>query len=256
VSTQGIFRDITERKQAEEAKSEIDRLKSEFISNISHELRSPLHSIRGFSNLILDGKVPDPETQKEFLTIIDRQSEHLGSLVDNLLDMSRIEAGQFSIRKQLTSIENVIHSAVETFYTVADEKDIIITEDIQPILPEIEVDEERLKQVMMNLLSNAIKFTKDSSPVTVKVKARDGELLVQVIDRGIGIPKEVMPRLFERFQQAEAASRIGGAGLGLYISKQIIEAHGGRIWAKSKEGKGSTFYFTLPLGQEGGNSHE
>jgi len=176
--------------------------------------------------------------------------------VDNLLDTSRLEAGQFSIQKRLTPIENIIHSAVETFYTLTDEKGIIITEDIPPALPQIEVDAERLKQVMMNLLSNAIKFTEDAGPVTVKVEARDSELLVQVADRGIGISEEAMPHLFERFRQAEATSRIGGAGLGLYISRQIIEAHGGRIWAKSKEGKGSTFSFTLPLGREGGNSDE
>ena len=256
VATRGIFRDVTERKRAEEARDEVEHLKSEFLSNITHELRSPLHSIRGFTNLMLDGKVPDPETRQEFLTIIDKQGQHLTSLVDNLLDMSRLEAGRFTIQKQLTSIEDIIHNTIEAFYAIAEEKGIIITENIQPALPDIEVDEERIKQVMMNLLGNALKFTKGAEPVSVKAETRNGSLLVQVTDHGIGIPEEAMPRLFERFQQVETASRIGGTGLGLYISRQIIEAHGGHIQAKSKENQGSTFSFTLPLVKEGGNSNE
>ena len=242
------LRDITERKRAEEALRELDRMKSEFISNISHELRSPLHAIRGFTKLILEGKVPDPETQKEFLTIVDEQSKQLSSLVDNLLDMSRIESGRFSIQKRPTSIKNIIQGAVESFYAIAKEKGIVITKDIPATMPQVEVDSERVKQVMVNLLSNAIKFSEDGSPIMVKVEVKDSELLVQVTDHGIGIPEAAMPHLFERFHQTETASRIGGTGLGLYISKQIIEAHGGRIWAKSKQEKSSTFSFTLPLG--------
>jgi len=256
VATRAIFRDITDRKRAEEAREEVERLKSEFLSNITHELRSPLHSIRGFTNLMLDGKVPDAETRHEFLTIIDKQSQHLTSLVDNLLDMSRLEAGRFTIQKHPISIEGIIHHAIEAFYAIAEEKGITITENIQPALPDIEADEERIKQVMMNLLSNAIKFTKGAEPIEVKAEARNGILLVQVTDHGTGIPEETINQLFQRFQQAETASQIGGTGLGLYISRQIIEAHGGHIWAESKENEGSTFSFTLPLVQEGGHSNE
>ena len=232
-----------------------ERLKSEFISNISHELRTPLHSIRGFTKLMLQGKVPDPETQKEFLTIIDNQSEHLGKLIDNLLDISRLESGRFQIQKRHMSIKNTIQDAVESFYSLASEKGIVINEDIPATLPELEVDGERLRQVMVNLLSNAIKFSNDGGSVTVKIEVKDSELMMQVTDHGIGILEEVMPHLFERFFRVKDSAGVGGAGLGLYISKQIIDAHGGRIWAESELGKGSTFSFTLPLNQAGGDSY-
>jgi len=239
-------RDITERKQVEEKLRELDHMKSELISNISHELRSPLHATQGFTKLMLQKKVPDPETQEEFLAIIDEQIERLGNLIDDLLDMSRFEAGRFSIQKRRTSIRDVIHYAIGSFDCLAKEKGLAINEDIPASLPEVEVDEERLKQVMINLLSNAIKFRQDNSPIMVKVEHRGSELLVQVIDHGIGIPTEAMPHLFEKFYRAKDTMARGGTGLGLYISKQIIEAHGGRIWAESEPGKGSTFYFTIP----------
>ncbi len=239
--------EITERKKAEEASREIDRMKSEFISNVSHELRSPLHSIQGFTRLMLEGKVPDPETQREFLTTVDKQSEHLGSLIDSLLDISRLESGRFNIQKQRLPIKNVIHDAVESSYSLASEKGILINEDIPSTLPEIEGDGERLGQVMANLLGNAIKFSNGGNSITVRAEVRDRELLVQVADLGIGIPRKAMPHLFERFYRAQDLMARGGAGLGLYISKQIIEAHGGRIWVESTVDEGSTFSFTLPL---------
>jgi signal transduction histidine kinase len=250
------LRDITERKRAEEKLRELDRMKSEFISNVSHELRSPLHSIRGFTKLLLAEKVPDPETQKEFLTTIDKQSEQLGNLIDDLLNMSRLESGRFQIYKERISIKNTIHDAVEGFHSLASEKSIVINEDIRSTLPEIDGDRERLGQVIDNLLSNAIKFSNDGGRVTVNGEVNGSELLVRVTDCGIGISKETMPHLFERFYRAKDLMARGGTGLGLYISKQIIEAHGGRIWAESKVGEGSIFSFTLPLNRAGGDSDE
>jgi len=248
-----FVRDITERKQAEEKLHELDRMKSEFISSVSHELRTPLHSIKGFGKLMLEGKVPDPETQKEFLTIIDKQSEHLGKLIDSLLDISRLESGRFQIQKRRMSIKNIIHNVVESSYTLAHDRGLVINEDIPSILPEIEADGERLEQVMVNLLGNAIKFSNDGGSVTVKVEAKDGELMAQVTDHGIGILEEAIPHLFERFYRANDTMARGGTGLGLYIAKQIIEAHGGHMWVESKVGEGSTFGFSLPLDQAGGD---
>jgi len=259
VSTRGIFRDITERKKAEEAIRELDRMKSEFISDISHELRTPLHSIKGFGKLILDGKVPDPNIQREFLTIIENQSNRLDKLVSNLLDASRLESGRFSIHKQRMSAVGTIHETVETLRGVAGGRGMTIKEDIPATLPEVDADKERLEQVMFNLLGNAVKFSNDDGEVMVSAEVNEHDLLVQITDHGIGIPKEAMPRLFQRFYRVEASSSIGGSGLGLYISRQIIEAHGGRIWVESEPGVGSTFSFTLPLGsvsQDGGASHE
>jgi PAS domain S-box-containing protein len=259
VSTRGIFRDITERKKAEEAIRELDRLKSEFISDISHELRTPLHSIKGFGKLILDGKVPDPNVQREFLTIIENQSNRLDKLVSNLLDASRLESGRFNINKRRMSMLGTIHETVETLRGVAGGRGMTIKEDIPTALPEIDADKERLEQVMFNLIGNAVKFSNDDDEVTVRAEVKERELLVQVIDHGIGIPQEAMPRLFQRFYRVEASSSVGGSGLGLYISKQIIEAHGGHIWVESEAGKGSTFSFTVPLGsidRDGGAYHE
>jgi signal transduction histidine kinase len=170
--------------------------------------------------------------------------------------MSRLEANRFSIDKGLTSVQDIIHAAVGSFYGLSTEKGVPITEVIPSILPDIEADARRIKQVMVNLLSNAIKFSHPGSTVTVKAAAKDGVVLVRVIDRGPGIPREALPHLFSRFHQAGYASKIGGTGLGLHISKQIIEAHGGRIWTKSKLGQGSTFSFTLPLGHKGGDPDE
>ena len=249
------LRDITERKRTEEALRELDRMRAEFISNISHELRTPLQSITGFSKLMLQGKVPDPEIQKEFLGIIERQGKHLGGLVDNLLDMSRLESGRFQIQKQCISLKDIISNAVSDYYRLASEKSIIIHEDIPSALPEMMVDGQRIGQVMFNLLSNALKFSPDGGEITVTVEIKDSHLLVKVSDHGIGIPQEAIPHLFERFYRVGDLNQVGGSGLGLHITKHIIEKHDGHIWVESKPGEGSTFSFTLPLNHVGGNSH-
>lgn len=251
----GSFIDITERKKAEEKQRELENMKSEFLSSVSHELRNPLHSARGFVKLMLEGNVPDPKTQKEFLAIVDEETQRLAILIDDLLDMSRLEAGQFQIQKQRLPIRDVIHEQISSFARIARDKHIEINEDMPATLPDIEADGNRIKQVISNLLGNAIKFS-DGGSITVKSAVRDSEVLVQVADQGIGIPEEAMPHLFERFFRAKDKMARGGTGLGLYISKQIVEAHGGRIWAESKEGEGSTFSFTLPFDKSGGDSHE
>ncbi len=250
-----IIRDITERKEAEEKLREIDKMKSEFLSNVSHELRTPLQSIGGFTKLILEGKVPDLATQQEFLQIIDRESQQLGVLINSLLDMSRLESGHFEINKRLLPIRDTIVDSIQIFHSLARDKDVELSEEIPPVLPEIEIDAERLRQVVINLLSNAIKFSDPGGSVKARVESRNGELLFQVSDKGVGINEESMPHLFERFYRAEDKLARGGTGLGLYICRQIIEAHGGHIWAESEIGKGSTFSFTLPLNGKGGNGH-
>jgi PAS domain S-box-containing protein len=251
----GIIRDITERKEAEEKLRQVDKMKSEFLSNVSHELRTPLQSIGGFAKLILEGKVPDVETQQEFLQIIDRESQQLGILINSLLDMSRLESGRFQINKRLLPLRETFIDSMRIFHSLARDKDVSLGEDIPETLPEIEVDAERLRQVIVNLMSNAIKFSDPGGSVTAKLETQNGELLFQVKDRGIGIDKKAIPHIFERFYRAEDKLARGGTGLGLFISKQIIEAHGGRIWAESKPGEGSTFSFTLPLNGKGGNGN-
>ena len=245
-----IVRDITERNRTMEALEALDRMKSEFLSNVSHELRTPLHSIRGFTKLMLEDQVPDREAQTEFLNIIDVQSQRLGLLIDSLLDMSRLESGRFSIHKQLVSIGDVVSSAMQEIHglTRGEKGEVTITKEISATLPEGEADGERITQVLVNLLSNAVKFNSNGSEIVVKVEGKDDELLVQVIDHGIGVPAEAIPHIFERFYQVDGSMTrsVDGGGLGLCISKQIVESHGGRIWVESKEGEGSTFSFTLP----------
>ncbi|HJX14007.1 MAG TPA: PAS domain S-box protein [Dehalococcoidales bacterium] len=251
-----IVRDITQRREAEEKLRKIDQMKAEFLSNVSHELRTPLQSIGGFTKLLMNGQVPDPATQQEFLQIIDRESFHLGNLINGLLDMSRLEAGRFQVNRRLMPVRDTIVESLKSFHSLARDKNITLREEIPPDLPEIEVDAERLRQVVVNLLGNAIKFSDPGSSVIFKVRRHDGELLFQVADRGIGISRDALPHLFERFYRAEGELVRGGTGLGLYISRQIVEAHGGRIWAESQLGKGSTFSFTLPLNGKGGNGHD
>jgi len=247
--------DITELKQAEEKLRRIDKMKSEFLSNISHELRTPLQSIGGFAKLLLRGQVPDKKNQQEFLEIIDQESQYLANLIDSLLDMSRLESGRFEINKRLGPVRDTIVDAVRIFKGLARDKEITLVEEIAEKLPELEVDSGRLRQVVINLVGNAIKFSDPGASVMVKTECRDRELVFQVADRGIGISEESMKHLFERFYRAEDQMVKGGAGLGLYISKQIIEAHGGRIWAESKMGEGSTFSFALPINSKGGGTH-
>jgi signal transduction histidine kinase len=226
----------------------IDPMQSEFMSSIVHEMRAPLHSITGFTRLVLEGGAPDPETQQEFLNIIADQSEHLRRLVDDLVDISPTASGHsVNLQKERLSIKDLLQNAVKEIYSVARQKNIVLKQDIPESLPEIDADSQRLRQVMSNLLGNAIKFSDKGGRVSVKAEAGNNDLLVQVTDQGIGIARDAMPYIFDKYYKVENMASAGGLGLGLYISKQIIEAHGGKIWAESTEGNGSTFSFTLPL---------
>ncbi len=250
-----LLRDITGHKRTHAKTGMRSQTRFEFIGNISHELRRPLQSIMGFSKLMVEGKVPDIQTQKEFLTIINKESQRLDRLVGNLLDLSHLESGRFAIHKERKPVAQIIHEAVDQIRSLNNGNGPVINEDIQAGLPEVEADGERLSQVMFNLLTNAVKFG-NGEPIMVRAKVKGKELLVQVIDHGIGIPEEDKHHLFERFWRGQNVSTAGGTGLGLYISKQIVEAHGGRIWAGSKVGEGSTFSFTIPLEQGEGDAHE
>jgi signal transduction histidine kinase len=244
--------DVTERKRVEEALRELDRMKSEFIAATSHELRTPLFTIQGFVKLLLDDKVPDAETQKEFLGIIDRESDRLGHQIDDLLDVSAVESGRMTVRKKVMSMKEVIQRVVANLQSLAREQGVTIEAELPTPLPEVIGDERRLEQVVSNLVYNAIKFSAEKSCVMVRAGVEDAKLQVQVIDQGIGIPTTALPHLFEKFYQVNGSTTRtrGGAGLGLYIAKQIVEAHGGQIWVESKVGEGSTFSFTLPLSNQ------
>ena len=257
----GIARDVTEKKKLEQKireyherlrKScedliEADRIKTEFISNITHELLTPLTSIRGFTELIYDettGKVNDE--QKKSLDIILRNSDRLIRLIKDLLDISQLEKNKFGMRFGLVSIGDVISKCMQDMQPQAKYKEITITRDIKP-LPRIWGDGERLTQVITNLLSNAIKFTPQKGTITITAKESQNEVKISITDTGIGIPHDQLSRIFERFYQIDGSNsrKYGGAGLGLSICKSIVESHFGSIWAESN-GNGSTFNILLP----------
>jgi len=249
IGTFGISRDITERKRAEQEREKLRREQEEFYSMISHDLRTPLFSIQGFVDLILQGRVSDPEVQREFLTRVARQSRRLITLVDELLDLSRLETGRLELERGEVQIQTLVERVVDQLESVARQKSISLTAQVPPSLPPVEADSRRIEQVLTNLVGNALKFTPEGGRVVAKAEVQGDELVVQVSDTGIGIPSEAMPHLFTKFYRGGDASKryAKGTGLGLYVSRRIVEAHGGRIWAESEPGRGSTFSFTLPL---------
>ncbi|VVB85315.1 Methyl sulfide methyltransferase-associated sensor [uncultured archaeon] len=257
----GIARDVTEKRRLEQKiqeyhetlkKScedliEADRIKTEFISNITHELLTPLTSIRGFTELLYDettGKINDG--QKKSLQIILRNSDRLIRLIKDLLDVSHLEKNKFGMRFGLVSIGDVISKCMQDVQPQAKYKEITITQNIST-LPSIWGDEGRLTQVITNLLANAIKFTPQKGTITVAAKENQNEVKISITDTGIGIPHDQLSRIFERFYQIDGSNsrKYGGAGLGLSICKSIVESHYGSIWAES-DCNGSTFHIVLP----------
>jgi signal transduction histidine kinase len=203
----------------------------------------------GFTKLMLQNKIPDPIIQTRFLNTMDKESERLTELISDLLDVSRLEAGKFALKRQCVSLRDTIRSAIYELGNLITERAITIADNIPEGLPEIEADESRIKEVVLNLVGNAIKFSSEGGKITVNAQATHNEILVQIIDQGIGIPAEALPNIFRKFYQIDGSNTRtrGGLGLGLYITKQIVEAHGGQIWVESKLNQGSTFSFTLPL---------
>lgn len=241
-------RDITEIFQAQQAERELMRLKEEFVASISHELRTPLASIKGFAELLRKGKAVDPAVQREFLTRMIHEVDRLMALVNDLLDMSRMESGRLELTLVDVDLAEVISETFKTLGTLADQKGIPLRSSLpdEPII--VRADRLRLEQVLINLVGNAIKFTDGPKPVLVASESAADHVLVKVIDQGPGIPEEEIPRLFDKFYQVTRSAKRAakGTGLGLYISRLIVEAHGGHIGVITELGKGSTFYFTLP----------
>jgi PAS domain S-box-containing protein len=238
-----VYRDITKE-------TEVDRMKSEFIATVSHELRTPMTSIKGSLGLVLGGIAgPLPDEAKELLAIAQNNTDRLIRLINDILDISRIEAGKMEIRKQPLNIPDAVTRAVRELEGFANQREIAVRTDLPDILPRAMADSDRLQQVLVNLLSNAIKFSESKTEVEVTAGLEAGELRIRVLDHGPGIPKEHLDQIFEKFHRVDNAStrKTGGTGLGLAICKAIVEEHGGRIWAESEVGKGSTFTFTLPV---------
>jgi signal transduction histidine kinase len=190
------------------------------------------------------------------MTIIDQQSAHLSQLIDDLLDVARLESGRFNIRREPVDIATQVDEVVKSMTALAEEKKIAVTKAIPENLPPVEADPQKFKQVVRNLLSNAIKFSQNGKVVTISAEPAPGEIVIRVRDNGVGISNRAQAHLFERFYRAEDSltRQTGGTGLGLYIVKQIVEAHGGRVWVESKVDIGSTLSFSLPLAAPRGGS--
>ncbi|OQA57220.1 MAG: Sensor histidine kinase YycG [Candidatus Omnitrophica bacterium ADurb.Bin277] len=239
-------KDVTERKYRESLE-----IKSELIQMVSHELRTPIHSVKEGLSIVLEGLTGEisPE-QKEVLEIAKRCADRLARLVNDVLAFHKLEAGVIEFRVSKASIEKVIEDVVESMEPLAKEKHLRFEKKIPQELPEIEMDRDKITQVITNLLQNAIKFTPEGS-ITIRAALEDHQVRVAVQDTGMGIRQKDIPKIFRKFGQLEAAKTVapGGTGLGLAISKKIIEAHHGKIEVKSEYKKGSTFSFTLPLTQ-------
>jgi len=241
-----LFREIAEKSHELEVASQH---KSQFLANMSHELRTPLNAILGYTELIADGIYGEvPEKLGEVLERVQGSGRHLLGLINDVLDLSKIEAGQLTLAVNDFSFHDVVHSVISGVESLAAEKQIKLSTDLPADLPVGQGDERRITQVLMNLVGNAIKFT-DAGEVAVRVTAPDSMFVASVSDTGPGIPEDQQQRIFEEFQQVDSSStrKKGGTGLGLAIAKRIVELHGGRIWVESTVGRGSTFSFTLPV---------
>ncbi len=230
--------------------NELERLKSEFIANVSHEFRTPLTSLKEANNLMLDGIAGrTTEKQQRLLGIIREESDKLIKMIHDLLDLSKLEAGMVRYNFMPSDISIVIEKCVDEMRLLAEGKHIDMNMDIGERLPIVLMDSEKIKQVITNLLSNAVKFTPDGGRIIVKGFEEDVNIRVEITDTGIGISKEDMGRIFDKFQQADTIinKKIRGTGLGLSIARHIMEAHKGSIWVESELGKGSSFIFLLPI---------
>jgi GAF domain-containing protein len=241
-----LFREIEEKSRQLEAASQH---KSEFLANMSHELRTPLNAIIGFSELLSERLYGDlNEKQEEYLKDIHASGQHLLSLINDILDLSKIEAGRMELEVTDFDLPTAIDNALTLVRERAGRRSIALHQAVDERLGQIRGDERKIKQVLLNLLSNAIKFTPDGGEIDVRARGVDGPVEVAVSDTGVGIASEDQEAIFEEFRQVgTAAKKVEGTGLGLAVSRKFIELHGGRIWVASQVGVGSTFTFTLPV---------
>jgi two-component system phosphate regulon sensor histidine kinase PhoR len=224
----------------------LETVRRDFISNVSHELRTPLASLKALTETLQDGALSDTEAGPKFLGRISTEVDALTQMAQELLDLSRIESGQVELVFAPLSPRQLLLTAMDRMKMQAERANINLQVTCADDLPSIKADRARLEQVLVNLIHNAVKFTRRGGSVTLSAKAEDGAVLFVVSDTGVGIPTDDLTRIFERFYRVEKSRTGSGTGLGLSIAKHIVEAHGGRIWAESREGEGSTFHFSIP----------
>jgi two-component system phosphate regulon sensor histidine kinase PhoR len=235
-----LLQDLTEVRN-------LQTMRRELVGNISHELRTPIAGIKAMVETLRDGAIDDKEAAKDFLARIDGEIDHLSQMVSELTELSRIETGRAELRLSPVNLNLLVKEVIGQLNMLAQRQQVTITTDLSADLPIIKADHDRIRQTLTNLGHNAIKFNHPGGTVTVSTRADAESVAVSVTDTGIGISKEDLPHVFERFYKVDKARPRGGSGLGLAIAKHAVQAHGGRIWAQSEEGKGSTFSFSLPI---------
>ncbi len=236
-----VFHDMTELRR-------LEKVRQDFVANVSHELRTPMSSIKGYTETLIDGAVEDKENAVKFLEIIYTESNRMVSLIDDILDLSKIESGRHKIELRPCNIDTILKNVIAGLEKYAKDNSIIIRKSVPDDLPNIYADESKLSQILLNLLDNAIKYNNACGEISITARDTGDFVQIDVHDTGIGISPEDQARIFERFYRVEKARsrRLGGTGLGLSIVKHIVQAHKGDVFIKSCPGKGSTFSFTIP----------
>jgi len=235
-----VFQDLTRVRK-------LETIRKDFVSNVSHELRTPLASLKALSETLREGALDDPPAADRFLSLMEKEIDTLTQMVQELLELSRIESGRVPLERKKVSPCELLNSAVERMGLQAQRAGLTLTQECSVELPLVNVDLQRMGQVMINLIHNAIKFTPPGGKIVVSAFIRDDKVVVYVKDTGEGISPDAIQRIFERFYKTDRSRSGGGTGLGLSIARHLVEAHNGQIWAESEVGKGSTFYFSIPI---------
>jgi two-component system phosphate regulon sensor histidine kinase PhoR len=226
----------------------LEKIRQDFFSNLSHELRTPIASMKALSDTLKEGAIKDAEVADDFLNKISVELDKLNQLTNEMSELSQIESGRLRLDKSPINIEDTVNNAIERLEAQAERAGLKMACDFSRPLPSPMADSLRIEQALVNLIHNAIKFTPSGGRIEIAAREVDGEVVISIADTGTGIPSEDIPRIFERFYKVDRARSSGsGTGLGLAIAKHIVQAHGGRIWVESKQGQGTTFYFTLPV---------
>lgn len=244
------FNEMARELEIEEGRrDELDRLKDDFVLTASHELRSPLTSVQGFAELLMLERESLTPKQVETVEVILDNCRHLVRLLNDLLDLARSDAGRLAIRPQPTEVAPLVEDVVRTMRAQTEAASQILSEDVQPGLPQINVEPARIRQILVNLITNAHEYSPEGASIEVSVRTAAAEVEIAVSDNGPGIPADQVERIFERFTRGDAGltQRVGGTGLGLAISKSLVEAHGGTIAVESTPGVGSIFRLRLPI---------